>query len=112
VTTDFIFRLLPPEIQASTRFEELESVLADLLYEGYIKSQRAASERIYNFDNLKIPEDFNFNSLSGLSNEMIERLERAKPQTFGQVRTIPGLTAAAVSTVLVFLNARRKPSLN
>ena len=36
--------------------------------------------------------DINFKNISGLSNEMVERLERAKPQTFGQVRKIPGLT--------------------
>ena len=58
-------------------------------------------------DALRVPESFQFNLISGLSNEMIERLERARPQNFGQVRKIPGLTPAAVSTLLVHLTAQQ-----
>ncbi len=57
-------------------------------------------------DSLKVPDLFEFHTIGGLSNEMIERLERARPQTFAQVRRIPGLTPAAVSSVLVHLTAR------
>jgi len=54
-----------------------------------------------------VPEGFSFGSISGLSNEMVERLERAQPQTFSQVRRINGLTPAAISTVLVHLTAQK-----
>jgi tRNA uridine 5-carboxymethylaminomethyl modification enzyme len=53
-----------------------------------------------------VPEVFDYKGISGLSNEMVERLERARPQTFGHVRKILGLTPAAVSTVLVYLTAQ------
>lgn len=107
VNPDLIFRLLPSDLKSEIKINELESVLADLLYEGYITTQKSASERIYHYDNLKVPNNFSFGKLNSLSHEMIERLERAKPQTFGQVRKIPGLTPAAISTVLVYLNANK-----
>jgi len=59
-----------------------------------------------------VPESFQFSSISGLSNEMVERLERARPQNFAQVRRISGLTPAAVSTVLVHLSAHKPQDLS
>jgi tRNA uridine 5-carboxymethylaminomethyl modification enzyme len=57
---------------------------------------------------LKVPDDFQFKQISGLSNEMVERLERARPRNFSQVRSISGLTPTAVSTVLVHLMGRQQ----
>jgi len=107
VTSDFIYRLLPDEISSQIKLTELETALADSLYSGYIATQRNASERVNHFDNLKVPQNFQFNMISGLSNEMIERLERAKPQSFSQIRQINGLTPTAISTVLIYLTSRK-----
>jgi len=105
VGREVITRLLPAEISATLREIDLETALADSLYSGYIEKQKMATERVNHHDSLKVPEAFQFSQISGLSNEMVERLDRAKPQTFGQVRNIAGLTPAAVSTVLVHLTA-------
>jgi tRNA uridine 5-carboxymethylaminomethyl modification enzyme len=105
VGREVITRLLPAEISATIRETDLETALADSLYSGYIEKQKMATERVNHHDSLKVPEAFQFSQISGLSNEMVERLDRAKPQTFGQVRNIAGLTPAAVSTVLVHLTA-------
>jgi tRNA uridine 5-carboxymethylaminomethyl modification enzyme len=59
-------------------------------------------------DALKVPDAFDFSIISGLSNEMVERLKRAQPANFGQVRKVPGLTPAAISTVLVHLTAKSR----
>lgn len=107
INSDLIFHLLPQKISSSIKMSDLETALSDSLYRGYIESQQNASERTNHSDNLKVPINFNYMSLSGLSNEMIERLERAKPQTFGQVRKIAGLTPSAISTVLVHLTANK-----
>jgi tRNA uridine 5-carboxymethylaminomethyl modification enzyme len=107
VKSDLIRRFLPQEIRETTKTRDLETALADSLYRGYIESQRNVAERVNHSDNLKVPHDFSFNTLSGLSNEMVERLERAKPQTFGQLRKISGLTPSAISTVLVHLTANK-----
>lgn len=106
VNLELIQRFLPSELQNSLKTTDLETVLADSLYSGYLTTHRAAAERVNHYDNLKVPNDINFRVISGLSNEMIERLERAKPQTFAQVRNISGLTPAALSTVLVYISAK------
>ncbi len=107
VKTDLIYQMLPDNIQKNIKITDLETALADSLYSGYIKNFQLATERVNHSDNLKIPEKFQFNKLSGLSNEMKERLERAQPQTFGQVRKISGLTPAALSTLLVHLSNQK-----
>jgi tRNA uridine 5-carboxymethylaminomethyl modification enzyme len=86
---------------------ELETTLADSLYSGYIENQRSVTERIYHNDNLRVPKMFSYQNLSGLSHEMVERLDRAKPNTFGQLRRISGMTPSAISTVLVHLTAHK-----
>lgn len=107
VGVDLVQRLLPEELRNEVSLTELETALADSLYSGYVQKQKVATERVNHHDGLKVPEGFEFTAISGLSNEMIERLERARPGTFGQVRSIAGLTPAAISTVLVHLTAQQ-----
>jgi tRNA uridine 5-carboxymethylaminomethyl modification enzyme len=108
VKLELIYKLLPEEVQKQIKTSDLESALADSVYRGYIESQRTVSERVFRHDNLRVPDSFSYRSISGLSNEMIERLERSSPKTFGQVRKIPGLTPSALSTLLVYLTAQEK----
>lgn len=106
VSIDLVRRFLPSDLRLSTTLPDLETALADLLYHGYIKSQQATHERLNQHDNLRIPMDFDFRGISGLSHEMVERLERARPQTYAQARRIPGMTPAALSVLLVRLKMR------
>jgi len=108
VTPDFVCRLLPVSVQASLRASDLETALADNLYEGYLRSQDTAIERLYQHDALRIPSQIGFRALSGLSNEIVERLERVRPSTFGEARRIPGMTPGSLSTLLVHLSAHQK----
>jgi len=108
VHTSMIAELLPSELGAQEHDEDLHSALADSLYAGYIDAQRAVSDRIYQHDRTRIPEGLDYRALSGLSLEMVERLERSRPLTFGQARKIPGVTAAALTTLLIHLQAHRK----
>ncbi len=105
-------RLLPSDIRGSLRLAEFQTVLADSLYSGYIEKQNLATERVNHHDNLKVPECFQFKTISGLSHEMVERLERANPRNFAQVRKVAGLTPAAISTVLVHLTAHKPQEAN
>lgn len=107
VKPDLIHRLLPADLRPEIKTTDLETALADSLYSGYIDKQKAATERVNHHDALKVPETFEFASIGGLSNEMVERLERARPSNFGQVRNISGLTPAAISSVLVHLTAQQ-----
>ena len=107
VKTDLIYRFLPDDIKNNLAFSDLETALADLLYKGYIENQKTSNERINHNDNLKVPSEFNFSTIKSLSHEMTERLERAKPQTFGQIKSIPGLTPTAVQTILIHLSSNK-----
>jgi tRNA uridine 5-carboxymethylaminomethyl modification enzyme len=107
VESELIYRLLPTEIQNLIKPSDLDSALADSLYSGYIETQKIANNRVNFNDNLKVPNEFDFRSVNGLSHEMAERLERAKPQTFAQIRKINGLTPTAISTVLVHLSTQK-----
>lgn len=103
VDEDLIAKLMPKGVADGFTTNELKTALADSLYSGYIDKQRAATERVNNHDSLRVPDNFEFSTIGGLSNEMVERLERSQPRNFAQVRTIGGLTPTAVSTVLVHL---------
>ncbi len=105
VKADLIQRLLPTEVANEIKDSDLDTALADSLYSGYIEKQKIATERVNHHDALRVPADFKFATVGGLSTEMIERLERARPGNFAQVRNIAGLTPAAVSSVLVHLTA-------
>jgi tRNA uridine 5-carboxymethylaminomethyl modification enzyme len=107
VTLDIIRRLLPVSIADGLKDSDLETAFADSLYSGYIEKQRISVSRVFQHDNLPVPSDFEFKVISGLSHEMVERLERSKPKSFGQLRRIPGLTPAAIATVLVHLTAKK-----
>jgi tRNA uridine 5-carboxymethylaminomethyl modification enzyme len=107
VTPELIMSLLPLELKPVTD-SDLNSVLADSLYEGYLDSHKATIARLYQHDALRIPRELAFRTISGLSNEIVERLDRAQPQTFGEARRLPGLTPGALSTLLVYLSAQQK----
>lgn len=108
VNSDFIYKLLPDSVKKAININDLESILADVLYDGYIRSQKLVLNRVNHNDNLKVPETFNYFDISGLSNEMKERLQRVNPRTFGEIRKINGITPAAVSLLLVYLSSSQK----
>jgi tRNA uridine 5-carboxymethylaminomethyl modification enzyme len=107
VNAPFIFGLLPSNVRSSISLSELETGIGDLLYHGYIRVQQQNNERIRNQSEVLIPSSLNFRQVSGLSHEMVERLERIRPQSFGQACRIPGMTPGALSTLLFFLRTSK-----
>jgi tRNA uridine 5-carboxymethylaminomethyl modification enzyme len=85
-------------------------------YSGYLQQQQRAIERLKKAEQRRIPDWFDYASVSGLSREMNEKLTRVRPRTIGQALSIPGVTPAAVSLINVFIEiqgraaARRQPS--
>jgi tRNA uridine 5-carboxymethylaminomethyl modification enzyme len=82
-----------------------EQVEIEIKYEGYIQKQLAEIEKFKDMERLKIPEDFDFFSVHGLSNELKEKLSGTKPTSLGQVSRIDGITPAAMSVLMVALKA-------
>jgi tRNA uridine 5-carboxymethylaminomethyl modification enzyme len=108
VETGTIMDLLPMAARSSFTITDLETVLADQLYAGYLDSQANVNRRLHQHDLLRIPSNFSFRRVSSLSHEIVERLERARPQSFGQARRIPGMTPAALANLLVHLSAAQQ----
>ena len=103
VDVDLLFSLISNIMKGRVEISDVENVVADVVYEGYIKNYRLQTERLHQNDGLRIPGEFNFRELNGLSHEMVERLERAQPSTFGQARRINGMTTAGLTALLVSL---------
>lgn len=84
-----------------------EQVEIQAKYAGYIDRQAEDIARSQRSDDVKIPVDFNYQKISGLSNEIVEKLNKNKPQTIGQASRIAGITPAAISLLLVYLKKGR-----
>ncbi len=106
VDAELLSQLLPASVRGDVTTWDLESALADQVYAGYLGSQGSALKRLNQHDELVIPQGFSFQGVGSLSREMVERFERARPQSFGQARKVPGITPAALSNLLLHLTAR------
>ncbi|HEY3039762.1 MAG TPA: tRNA uridine-5-carboxymethylaminomethyl(34) synthesis enzyme MnmG [Pyrinomonadaceae bacterium] len=104
INAELVLRLLPRATSGTVTIADLETALADNLYAGYIKAQETVIQRLNHNDATPIPRGLDFRTLNGLSHEMVERLERTRPITFGEARNIPGLTAAALANLYVAAN--------
>ena len=72
-------------------------------YSGYITKQQRESLKLNDIADLPIPRDFDYRSVSGLSNEALEKFTQIKPTTVSHATRIPGMTPSAVSLVVLHL---------
>jgi len=98
-------------IEPRLRTEIMEEVEIQIKYEGYIKRQMEVVERFQRLEEKRIPPDFNYRAVKGLSNEVIERLEEVRPISIGQAGRISGVTPAALSILLIALEKRKGEDL-
>ncbi len=87
---------------------DIASVETEFKYEGYLRRQLAAVERQRRQESRRIPADFTFQGLPGLSREMVERLSQTRPETLGRASRIPGVTPAAVALIGSYLDRRNQ----
>jgi tRNA uridine 5-carboxymethylaminomethyl modification enzyme len=85
---------------------DVASVETEFKYEGYLRRQTAAVDRQRRQETRRIPEDFAFHGIPGLSREMVDRLSQIRPTTLGHASRIPGVTPAAVALVASHLDKR------
>ena len=83
-----------------------EQVEIQAKYAGYIARQQQDISRQQRYENAALPEDMEYQRVSGLSAEVTQKLTQQRPQTIGQASRIPGVTPAAVSLLLVYLKKR------
>ena len=84
-----------------------EQVEIQASYSGYIKRQGEEIEKARRNEETNLPKTLDYGQISGLSNEVIEKLNRHQPATIGQASRISGVTPAAVSLLLVHLKRQQ-----
>jgi tRNA uridine 5-carboxymethylaminomethyl modification enzyme len=80
-----------------------EQVEIQIKYAGYISRQQDEIAKSQRHENALLPPDFDYSTISGLSNEVVAKLTDARPETIGKASRISGITPAAVSLLLVYL---------
>ena len=86
---------------------ETEQVEITAKYSGYINRQKDEVAKLLEHELTRIPEDFDYDKVKGLSFEVRQKLKTVKPETIGQAGRISGVTPAAISLLLIFIKSRR-----
>ncbi|MBQ8465461.1 MAG: tRNA uridine-5-carboxymethylaminomethyl(34) synthesis enzyme MnmG [Alphaproteobacteria bacterium] len=84
-------------------YEEIE---IEAKYAGYLKRQLADIEVFKKDENLKIREDIDYSKIGGLSREMVQKLSKVRPITVGEASRIPGVTPAAITAILGYIEKK------
>lgn len=88
----------------------VEQIEIDAVYHGYIERQQADIIAFQRDEGVRIPKDFDYSGVGGLSNEVREKLEAARPGTLGQAARIEGVTPGALTALLAGLKRRDRRS--
>jgi tRNA uridine 5-carboxymethylaminomethyl modification enzyme len=98
---------LSPALPAWVR-NELKTVETTIKFAGYLAQQQRSMQRLRADEARTIPTWFDYRACSGLSREMVEKLDRVRPLTLGQASRISGVTPAACSLIQVFLEIQAR----
>ena len=85
------------------REEVVESTEINIKYEGYIRREQLAAEKLQRLDRITIPASFDYNSLQSLSTEARQKLSHIRPATIGEANRIPGVSPNDISVLLVLM---------
>ena len=78
-------------------------VATDIKYEGYAAKQEKDIQNLKSSYKITIPENLDYTNVQGLSNEAIERLNRAKPDSIGQASNVPGINSSSLALIKIHL---------
>jgi len=98
---------LPGQLDGIKR-NAIDEIEASVKYAGYIERQKTDIERLQKNENTKIPNTVDYENVTGLSNEVKQKLSEAQPQSLARASRLPGVTPAAISLLLVHLKKERK----
>jgi tRNA uridine 5-carboxymethylaminomethyl modification enzyme len=88
--------------------ESLSAMRIEAKYGGYIRRQEREVEKFRRLESRRIPDDFDFSSISQLRHEAREKLSRIAPRSIGQAQRISGISPADIAVVLLYLEGRRR----
>ncbi|MFT4824757.1 MAG: tRNA uridine 5-carboxymethylaminomethyl modification enzyme, partial [Cryomorphaceae bacterium] len=92
--------------EASRDVQAAEQVAIQAKYAGYIDRQQTEINRLRRYENMLLPKNIDYEIISGLSNEVKQKLGEARPDSLARAGRIPGVTPAAVSLLLVYLKKK------
>jgi tRNA uridine 5-carboxymethylaminomethyl modification enzyme len=102
-------RLVPLDVDPASAAVDLVSVETTVKYAGYLRRQESEVDRARRDERRRIPRDFPFDRVPGLSREVVQRLSQVRPDTLGHALRVPGVTPAAVAVISAFVG--RFPSV-
>ena len=97
-----------PEANEAAPSNVIDEIEASVKYEGYIKRQKADIERLQRNENTLIPNNIDYKNVVGLSNEVKQKLNEARPESIARASRLPGITPAAISLLMVHIKKHRK----
>ncbi len=100
---------LEPQLADAYPAEWLYQVELDVKYEGYVARQERQIARFEKLEKLRIPGDFDYDALRGISNEARQKLKEIRPMSVGQAARIPGVRNSDVALLTVMLDRGRRP---
>lgn len=95
-------------VDISLGLRVLRSIEIETKYDGYIKREENLADRLQKLDAVWIPRELAYESISGLSREVVEKLRKHSPSTLGQASRISGITPAAVTLLLTVIERKRQ----
>jgi tRNA uridine 5-carboxymethylaminomethyl modification enzyme len=81
----------------------LEQIEIKHKYEGYLKRQADMAQKMVQWEGKRIPADFDYDAVPGLSNEIRQKLKEVRPRSLGQASRLSGVTPAAVAVLMVYV---------
>jgi tRNA uridine 5-carboxymethylaminomethyl modification enzyme len=87
---------------------DIPSVETTLKYQGYLKRQESEINRRSRDENRRIPAQFCYAGVPGLSSEVVQRLTQVQPETIGQAMRVPGITPAAIAVLSTYVSRARE----
>jgi len=85
-----------------------EQIEIQYKYAGYVTRQTQEIASNAKSENTRLPEGLDYSIISGLSNELIQKLSDARPETLGQASRVPGITPAAISLLRIYLKSPKR----
>ncbi|WP_456382223.1 tRNA uridine-5-carboxymethylaminomethyl(34) synthesis enzyme MnmG [Persephonella sp.] len=85
-----------------------EEIDINVKYSGYFERERKLNEKMRHLENIKLPEDIDYSKIAGLTKEVIQKLSAAKPMTLGHAARLEGITPAAITAIMIYLEKMKR----
>ncbi len=105
VTLQSLTQIIPTLKEKLTGISDvaIEQTEIQIKYERYIEKEKALVEKMSELENMRIPANFDYNKLSALSNEALQKLKKIKPTTLGQASRVSGVNPSDVQILMVYM---------